>query len=71
MACSFGLCRIGAEVANSPAQRVKTLADDQTILHDDVNDRPLAELETESESIAVRGILETTKHSLTRSYQFR
>jgi hypothetical protein len=26
--------------------------------------------EKESESIAVRGVLETTKHSLTRSYQF-
>jgi hypothetical protein len=38
---------------NSPAQRVNTLADDHTILHEDVKDRPLAEQETGSTAYVI------------------
>ncbi len=53
--CSFDLHRIRVEVANSPAQRVKTLAHEiaHAILHGSFNDRRLAELEAESTAYVV------------------
>ena len=48
--CSFALRRIRVECRNDPAQQVKTLAHElaHALLHERVDDRPLAELEAES-----------------------
>ena len=45
-------------MAKSPAQRVKTLADDHTILHEDVKDQRLAEQETGSTAYVICQLLE-------------
>ena len=48
--CSHSERRIRVEVSNSPAQRVKTLAHElaHALLHEQYDNRPLAELEAES-----------------------
>lgn len=53
--CTYDLKRIRVEVTNSPAQRVKTLAHEiaHAMLHEDVKDRRLAELEAESTSFVI------------------
>jgi len=53
--CTYDLHRIRVEVSNSPAQRVKTLAHEiaHAMLHEDVKDRRLAELEAESTAYVV------------------
>jgi antirestriction protein ArdC len=53
--CTFDLHRIRVEISNSPAQRVKTLAHEiaHAILHENMKDRRLAELEAESTAYVV------------------
>ena len=53
--CNYKLKRIRVEVTNSPAQRVKTLAHEiaHAILHENYEDRRLAELEAESTAYVV------------------
>ena len=53
--CCPSEARIRVEARNSPAQRVKTLAHElaHALLHDRVDDRPLAELEAESTAYVV------------------
>ena len=46
--CTHELHRIRVEISNSPAQRVKTLAHDHALLHEQFDNRALAELEAES-----------------------
>jgi antirestriction protein ArdC len=65
--CSPSEHRIRVHVHNSPAQRLKTLAHElaHALLHEDVEDRALAELEAESTAYVVcRGIgLDTGDYS--------
>lgn len=53
--CNYKLKRIRVEVTNSPAQRVKTIAHEiaHAILHENYEDRRLAELEAESTAYVV------------------
>ncbi len=53
--CSFAPRRIRVECRNEPAQQVKTLAHElaHALLHEGVDDRPLAELEAESTAYVV------------------
>jgi antirestriction protein ArdC len=53
--CAFSKRRIRVESRNEPAQQVKTLAHElaHAILHEGVDDRPLAELEAESTAFVV------------------
>jgi hypothetical protein len=53
--CAFALRRIRVESRNDPAQQVKTLAHElaHALLHEDTDDRPLAELEAESTAYVV------------------
>jgi antirestriction protein ArdC len=53
--CNYGLRRIRVESRNQPAQQVKTLAHElaHALLHEDVADRSLAELEAESAAFLV------------------
>lgn len=53
--CPFALRRIRVECRNEPAQQVKTLAHElaHALLHEDIDDRPLAELEAESTAYMV------------------
>jgi len=53
--CTFALRRIRVECRNEPAQQVKTLAHElaHALLHEDIDDRPLAELEAESTAYMV------------------
>jgi antirestriction protein ArdC len=53
--CAFALRRIRVESRNEPAQQVKTLAHElaHALLHEDIDDRPLAELEAESTAYIV------------------
>jgi hypothetical protein len=53
--CNFALRRIRVECRNEPAQQVKTLAHElaHALLHEDIDDRPLAELEAESTAYMV------------------
>jgi antirestriction protein ArdC len=53
--CSHDLHRIRVRTSNSPLQRVKTLAHElgHTLLHEEYDSRPLAELEAESVAFIV------------------
>ena len=53
--CAFALRRIRVECRNEPAQQVKTLAHElaHALLHEGMDDRPLAELEAESTAFVV------------------
>ena len=53
--CAFALRRIRIECRNDPAQQAKTLAHElaHALLHEDTDDRPLAELEAESTAYVV------------------
>jgi antirestriction protein ArdC len=53
--CSFARRRIRVECRNDPAQQVKTLAHElaHALLHEGIDDRPLAELEAESTAFVV------------------
>jgi antirestriction protein ArdC len=53
--CSFARRRIRVEARNGPAQQVKTLAHElaHALLHEGIDDRPLAELEAESTAFVV------------------
>jgi antirestriction protein ArdC len=53
--CAFALRRIRVECRNEPAQQVKTLAHElaHALLHEEIDDRPLAELEAESTAYVV------------------
>jgi antirestriction protein ArdC len=53
--CSHRLARLRVEVRNDPAQQVKTLAHElaHAVLHEEVGDRALAELEAESAAFVV------------------
>ena len=53
--CTFALRRIRIECRNEPAQQVKTLAHElaHALLHEDIDDRQLAELEAESTAYMV------------------
>ena len=53
--CAFALRRIRVECRNEPAQQVKTLAHElaHALLHEGIDDRPLAELEAESTAYVV------------------
>jgi len=53
--CTFALKRIRVESRNEPAQQVKTLAHElaHALLHEDIDDRPLVELEAESTAYMV------------------
>jgi hypothetical protein len=53
--CSHLLHRIRVRTSNSPVQRVKTLAHElaHAILHEEFDDRPIAELEAESVAFIV------------------
>jgi len=53
--CAFAIRRIRVECRNDPAQQVKTLAHElaHALLHEDTDDRPLAELEAESTAYVV------------------
>ena len=53
--CTHELCRIRVEISNLPAQRVKTLAHEigHALLHEQFDNRALAELEAESTAYVI------------------